>query len=151
MREFQRQFATEEACQDYLAACRWPDTCPRCGHRRAYRMKELQRWQYAACRYQVSLTAGTILHNTKTPLTVWFWASYLTVTDKRGMSALHAPRFRKISIRIGIAPYVNSRRTLANAGWWKSTNRWNNSGKSSPATATNDHRALSTRFNGTGR
>lgn len=90
MREFQRQFATEEACQDYLAACRWPDgfACPRCRHRRAYRMKALRRWQCAACRYQVSLTAGTILHNTKTALTVWFWATYLTVTDKRGMSAL---------------------------------------------------------------
>jgi transposase-like protein len=36
----------------------------------------------------VSLTAGTILHNTKTPLTVWFWAAYLAVTDKRGISAL---------------------------------------------------------------
>jgi transposase-like protein len=90
MRDFQRQFATEEACQDYLAASRWPEgfTCPRCGHGRAYRMKQLRRWQCAACRYQVSLTAGTILHNTKTPLTVWFWATYLTVTDKRGMSAL---------------------------------------------------------------
>jgi transposase-like protein len=90
MRDFQRQFASEEACQDYLAACRWPDgfACPRCGHQRAYRMKEYRRWQCAACRYQVSLTAGTILHNTKTPLTVWFWAAYLTVTDTRGMSAL---------------------------------------------------------------
>src|SRR5687768_2643269 len=90
MREFQRQFATEEACQDYLAACRWPDgfACPRCQHTRAYRLSEHRRWQCAACRYQVSLTAGTILHNTKTPLTVWFWAAYLTVTDKRGISAL---------------------------------------------------------------
>jgi transposase-like protein len=88
MREFQRQFAGEEACQDYLAACRWPDgfACSRCGHTRAYRVRA--RWQCAACRYQVSLTAGTILHNTKTPLAVWFWAAYLTVTDKRGMSAL---------------------------------------------------------------
>ena len=90
MREFQRQFATEEACQDYLAACRWPEgyTCPRCGHVRAYRLADHPRWQCAACRYQVSLTAGTILHNTKTPLTAWFWATYLTVTDKRGLSAL---------------------------------------------------------------
>jgi transposase-like protein len=90
MRDFQRQFATEEACQEYLAACRWPDgfACPRCGQRRAYRMKGHRRWQCVVCRYQVSLTAGTILHNTKTPLTVWFWATYLTVTDKRGMSAL---------------------------------------------------------------
>ncbi|MGH8650091.1 MAG: IS1595 family transposase, partial [Burkholderiales bacterium] len=62
--------------------------CPRCGHTRAYRMREHRRWQCVACRYQVSLTAGTILHNTKTALTVGFWATYLTVTDKRGMSAL---------------------------------------------------------------
>ena len=34
------------------------------------------------------MTAGTILHNTKTPLTVWFRAAYLMTTDKRGISAL---------------------------------------------------------------
>src|SRR5262249_53379880 len=28
------------------------------------------------------------LHNTKMPLTVWFWAAYLMTTDKRGVSAL---------------------------------------------------------------
>jgi len=90
LREFQRQFATEAACQDYLAACRWPDgfVCPRCGHRRAYRLPAHRRWQCVACRTQVSLTAGTVLHNTKTPLTIWFWAAYLAVTDKRGISAL---------------------------------------------------------------
>lgn len=47
-----------------------------------------RRRQCASCRHQVSLTAGTILHNTKTPLTVWFWAAYLMTTDKRGVSAL---------------------------------------------------------------
>ena len=47
-----------------------------------------RRWQCAACRYQVSVTAGTVLHNTKQPLTVWFWAAYLVTTDKRGFSAL---------------------------------------------------------------
>lgn len=90
MREFQRQFATEDACQDYLARCRWTDgfKCPRCGHGRSYRIRKHRRWQCVECRYQVSLTAGTILHNTRTPLTVWFWAAYLMVTDKRGISAL---------------------------------------------------------------
>lgn len=30
--EFEQRFATEEACKDYLAACRWPDgmRLPRC-------------------------------------------------------------------------------------------------------------------------
>ncbi len=90
LREFQSQFFSEEACQRYLAACRWSEgfVCPRCGNRRAYELVKLRRWQCAGCRHQVSLTAGTILHNTKTPLTVWFWAAYLMTTDKRGVSAL---------------------------------------------------------------
>src|SRR6266852_8674544 len=90
LRQFQTDFATEEACQQYLTACRWPDgfSCPRCGHERAYAMLKYRRWRCVACKYQVSLTAGTILHNTKIPLTVWFWAAYLMATDKRGISAL---------------------------------------------------------------
>jgi len=93
LHEFQRQFATEEACEQYLAACRWPDgfVCPRCQHRRAYPVAH-RRWQCAGCRHQVSLTAGTVLHNTKTSLTIWFWAGYLMVTDKRGASALWLQR-----------------------------------------------------------
>jgi transposase-like protein len=84
------KFASEEACHQYLAACRWPDgfVCPQCGQQRAYELANQRRWQCVACRHQVSLTAGTVLHNTKTPLTVWFWAAYLMSTDKRGVSAL---------------------------------------------------------------
>lgn len=90
LREFQSRFSTEEACHQYLAACRWPDgfVCPRCGNRWAYELVDLRRWQCTGCRHQVSLTAGTILHNTRTPLTVWFWAAYLMTTDRRGVSAL---------------------------------------------------------------
>ena len=51
-----------------------------------------RRWKCVACRHQVSLTAGTILHNTKTPLTHWFWAAYLMTTDTRGISALGLQR-----------------------------------------------------------
>ncbi len=90
LREFPAQFATEEACRDYLAQCRWPDglICPRCGDGRAYLIGANGLWQCAGCRHQTSVTAGTILHRTKTPLTVWFWAAYLMTTDKRGLSAL---------------------------------------------------------------
>jgi hypothetical protein len=38
LREFQSMFATEEACQKYLAECRWPYgfICPRYGNRSSY-------------------------------------------------------------------------------------------------------------------
>src|SRR6202521_5287182 len=90
LREFQSQFSSEEACQKYLASCRWPDgfVCPRCGNQSAYEFVKLKRWQCTPFRHRVSVTAQTILHNTKIPLTVWFWAAYLMTTDKRGISAL---------------------------------------------------------------
>jgi transposase-like protein len=47
-----------------------------------------RRRQCVKCRYQVSLTSGTIFHRTKIPLAQWFWAAYLMTTDKRGVSAL---------------------------------------------------------------
>ena len=94
LRQFQLRFANEEACQHYLTACRWPEgfKCPRCAHIHGYALVERRLWECAACGYQVSLTSGTVLHNTKTPLTVWFWAAYLMTTDKRGVSALFIQR-----------------------------------------------------------
>lgn len=90
LRQFQRQFADEAACRAYLETCRWPDgfRCPRCGHDRAFPLRDWQRRECAKCRYQVSLTAGTVFHRTRTPLTLWFWAAYLMTTDKRGIAAL---------------------------------------------------------------
>src|SRR5215831_15020098 len=101
LRQFQSDFATEDACRQYLAACRWPDgfVCPRCGYKRAYELGNQRRYQCAKCRHQVSFTAGTILHRTKTPLTHWFWAAYLMTTDKRGVSALLLQR------QLGISRY----------------------------------------------
>jgi transposase-like protein len=94
LRQFQSNFATEEACERYLAACRWPEgfVCPQCGDRRAYDLVNQRRWQCSGCRHQVSLTAGTVLHRTKIALTHWFWAAYLMTTDKRGVSALLVQR-----------------------------------------------------------
>ncbi len=47
LREFQSQFATEDACGGYLSCCRWPDgfVCPQCGNRSAHELIGLGRWQ----------------------------------------------------------------------------------------------------------
>ena len=68
--EFNGMFPDEEACASYLAACRWPDgfRCPRCGHDQAFALPRRRLWQCKACHYQVSVTAGTVMHRTKTPL-----------------------------------------------------------------------------------
>jgi hypothetical protein len=40
----------------------------------------------------VSVTAGTIIHRTKTDLRLWFLAAFFMVADKRGLSALSLQR-----------------------------------------------------------
>ena len=87
---FQKRFRTEHACEKALERMRWPEgyACPKCGHRQGYRIESRRLIACAACRYQVSLTAGTIFHKTRTPLVVWFWALYLVSQDKGGESAL---------------------------------------------------------------
>jgi transposase-like protein len=94
--EFQRMFPDEEACTAYLEEVRWPDgfECRFCGWKG-------EAWKLAAhpgmlrcpnCRKDTSLTAGTIMHRTKQPLHVWFWAAYLVTTQTPGMSALQFQR-----------------------------------------------------------
>jgi hypothetical protein len=93
--EFQEQFATEEACRDYLFACRWPGgfRCRRCGGREVGAMHERRRvWQCKRCGAQTSVTAGTVMHNTQTPLRLWFWAAYLVATHHPGISAVQLQR-----------------------------------------------------------
>src|SRR6516165_1835010 len=93
--EFQQRFGDEAACAQYLAAARWPDgfVCPRCGGGKAWRL-ETKAWTYecASCGRQTSVTAGTIMHHSKLPLTAWFWAAYLMATHSNGISALQLQR-----------------------------------------------------------
>jgi acetyl-CoA acetyltransferase len=54
-------------------------------------------WECAACGRQTSVTAGTVMDHTHTPLTLWFWAAYLMATHTPGISAVQLQRQRGIS------------------------------------------------------
>jgi len=88
--EYEKRFSTEEACLDAIFEARWPNgfVCPRCGHDDGYRLSTRRVVQCASCRRQASITAGTIFHRTRVPLTYWFKAIYHVAQDKGGISAL---------------------------------------------------------------
>jgi transposase-like protein len=94
LREFQGRFPDEASCWRYLIACRWPDgyRCPHCGEDAAFELQRRRLWQCKACDHQTSVTAGTVLHRTRTPLREWFWAAYLVATHTPGLSALQLQR-----------------------------------------------------------
>ena len=93
--EFQQRFPDEAACVGYLFKARWPDgfVCPGCGTGRACELRTKPwTWECAGCHRQTSVTAGTIMHHSKLPLTAWFWAAYLMATHSNGISALQLQR-----------------------------------------------------------
>src|SRR5713101_7407875 len=88
--EFQRAFPDEASCAAFLFERRWPGgfVCPVCGKDRAAALKSrAYTYECSDCGRQTSITAGTALHRTKLPLTVWFWAAHLMSTHSNGMSA----------------------------------------------------------------
>ena len=86
--EFVKQFSTEEQCRDYLFQLRWPNgfECPRCSGKE-YRIIGDKLYWCVECKYQASVTAGTILQDTRSPLRTWFTAIWWITTQKYGASA----------------------------------------------------------------
>ena len=85
------RFHSEERCRGYLEALRWPDgvTCLRCGHESVSEIEDRNQYECNKedCRYQFSVTAGTVMHRSKLPLWKWFLAAYLMIESRKGMSA----------------------------------------------------------------
>lgn len=93
--QFYEQYGSEQQCITALEAPRWPQgfICPECGHNKAHRLACRPRLQQCAkCRYQASVTAGTIMHRTRLPLTTWYRAMYHLTQSKNGVSALELMR-----------------------------------------------------------
>src|SRR3989338_258277 len=90
--EFQKMFPDETACIKYLERMRWPNgfTCSQCFEvGEPFRIpKRLRVLVCRSCRYETSITAGTVMHRSKTDTLVWFWAAHLVSTQTPGVSAL---------------------------------------------------------------
>lgn len=96
--EFQEMFSTEEACREHLFQLRWPEgfNCPRCGCEKYSWHSTRHLCQCAACKYQASVTAGTIFHKTRTPIRKWFWMIFMLSGQKSGVSMLGLQRLLEI-------------------------------------------------------
>ena len=91
---FYETFPDEAACWTWLRRTRWPEgfRCPRCDHPHSHPLRRRGLEQCAACRYQASLTAGTVLHGTRVPLRVWFLALFFVSRHTQSISALQLQR-----------------------------------------------------------
>jgi ribosomal protein L37AE/L43A/transposase-like protein len=101
--DFRERFGSEEQCRTAIAEMRWRDgfCCPSCEHKGHAYLKKRGHWQCNRCKHQVSVTAGTIFHSTKLPLTIWFLAMYHLSQSKGGISSVELGR--RLGVRQGTA------------------------------------------------
>lgn len=95
------QFGSNAKCRRELEQLRWTKgvTCPRCECKSISSIAERDQYDCNACRYQFSVTSGTIFHDTHLPLMKWFMAIYLITESKKGISALQMKRTLGISYK----------------------------------------------------
>jgi len=95
------KYGNEEKCRDYLAGLRWPNgiACPRCGSTSVSKYRDKAVYDCNSCRYQFSVTAGTIFHDSHLPLWKWFLATYLMIESKKGISANQMKRALSVSYK----------------------------------------------------
>jgi transposase-like protein len=87
-------YPTDDKCRELLVRLRWPEdvTCPRCKERNIAWLQARSQFECRQCRYQFSVTTGTVFNDSHLPLEKWFLATVLLCEAKKGMSALQIKR-----------------------------------------------------------
>jgi transposase-like protein len=101
-------FTDDNKAREALEGIRWPDGpyCPHCGnaeqekiakgHGKAHRPGL---YYCAACNGQFTVTIGTVMEDSKIPLSKWLFAMHLMGASKKGMSALQLSRMLGITYK----------------------------------------------------
>jgi transposase-like protein len=101
-------FTDEDKAREALEGIRWPDGpyCPHCGnaeqekiakgHGNAHRHGL---YYCAACNGQFTVTIGTVMEDSKIPLSKWLFAMHLMGASKKGMSALQLSRMLGVTYK----------------------------------------------------
>lgn len=95
IQQFFKRFPTEEACLDHVMNVRYGmrHVCRKCGVEASFhRLTNRPAYSCAKCGSHVHPCAGTVLQDTHTSLQLWFYAIYLFVTTRHGVSGRELQR-----------------------------------------------------------
>lgn len=104
-----RIFASEDEAREFLESKRWPDGvfCPRCGACKPYKLnlkhdasRPCRKGTYKCsdCRKRFTVRTGTVLEESRLPLTKWCMAFHLMTSSKKGISS------RQLERELGVTP-----------------------------------------------
>lgn len=93
--EFFARFPDEDACLTHIMEIRYGlrHQCEACGVEGTFhKLTQRRAYSCSSCGHHVYPTAGTVLQDTRTPLQVWFYAIFLFVTTRHGVSGKELQR-----------------------------------------------------------
>ncbi len=95
------KYSTDEHCREALTQLRFPDgvRCLKCKSENVAPVSDRKVYVCYSCKYQFSVTVGTIFHDSHLPLTKWFLVTYLMTESRKGISANQIKRMLGISYK----------------------------------------------------
>jgi transposase len=93
--EFFARFPDDEACLNHIMEVRFGirHVCQACGVEGTFhKLTKRRAFSCSSCGDHLYPTAGTVFQDTRTPLRVWFYAIYLFVTTRHGVSGKELQR-----------------------------------------------------------
>ena len=101
--EFQNKYGTEANCEKALFHLKWHNgfICSKCSHIDYYTIgtRRLHLYQCKHCGHQETVTTGTIMQNSKLPLTIWFLALYFIAQNKNGIAELSLAKYIGVTLK----------------------------------------------------
>lgn len=96
LREFLKKYPTEDVCLDTMFRLKYGKMpcCPKCAvvDAKFYRVKNRRSFECGECGYQIYPMADTVMQNSVIPINLWFYALFLFVNSKNGISACELQR-----------------------------------------------------------
>lgn len=113
---FQQNYADESSCIALVYRLKWPSgyRCPRCDHSAAYTIttRRLPLYECRNCKHQASLTAGTVMDKSKTPLHKWLCTMFLVASCKSRTNAVTLAELISVSYKTAWSMLGKIRRAI---------------------------------------
>ncbi len=102
LRQFKYKYGTHSLCLEAIKDMKYPENtdCPKCNTPSVfYRVGDRSSFACKWCGHHVYPLAGTIFEKSTTPLDLWFFAMYLMVQTRSGVSAKQLERMLGVTYK----------------------------------------------------
>ena len=87
--DFNQQFPDELSCRNHLKEKRENEglICKRCNGHEHYWLSSIFQWKCTSCGFRTTLRSGTVMHDSKLPIRIWYLCMAFMSMSKKPMSA----------------------------------------------------------------